>query len=374
MAKPILLYDIITPELIQEITEKIIETPENEPIELWLNSPGGSVSAGWSLIAALDKHKGDVNMTIMGDASSMAFFMLLFAKKVTAYDSANLLVHRAASFWEDFMNEDELKDIEQRNTLMKSKMESRIDQDKFYEITGKSFDEIFTMSDRLDVRLTANQAKEIGLIDEVIILDVAKRHEIEIDYFNSIAALSIPKKATNINNQNNNIMSKLTDLIFGEKDPVLVASIGESQFVYSKLEKDQKIKPIGKDVQPISGTFEAENKSISVVENVITAISEINSYQKEIDTLKAELKTVKENQITVDDVAEVIMKLQEKNEKEISDLKAVITAAKLSVSNPEIPKGEFKQDLNQNVQLTMREKIAAAQAEMRENKLKNKEA
>ena len=363
MAKPILLYDIITDELIEEITEQLIECNQNEPVELWLNSPGGSVAAGWSLIAALHKQNAPVNMTVMGDASSMGFFLLLFADKVTAYDSANFLIHRAASFWESIMNDEELYDIETRNNLLRAKLTARIDEKKFIEVTGKSFDDIFNMKTRLDVRLNAIQAKEIGLVNELIVLDVAQKRAIESRYFADIAALATPTHATNKININ---MSKLTDLIFGEKDSVLVAKIGESQFVYSKLEKGAKIKAIGKDTQPISGTSEAENKCVSVVENEITAIVEIDSTKKEMEILKAELDALKASQITAEDIAEVVLKLQEKNATEIEALKAGFNKAKISVSTAKVPEGEFKNEISTPVRNTayeVKKEIEARAAE-----------
>ena len=363
MAKPILLYDIISDELIEEITEQLLECNQNEPVELWLNSPGGSVAAGWSLIAALDKQNAPVNMTVMGDASSMGFFLLLFADKVTSYDSANFLIHRAASFWESIMNDEELYDIETRNNLLRAKLTARIDEKKFIEVTGKSFDDIFNMKTRLDVRLNAIQAKEIGLVNELIVLDVAQKRAIESRYFADIAALATPKQATNKININ---MSKLTDLIFGEKVPVLVAQIGESQFVYSKLEKGAKIKAIGKDTQPISGTFEADNKSVSVVENEITAIVEIDSTKKEMEILKAELDALKASQITAEDIAEVVLKLQEKNATEIEALKAGFNKAKISVSTAKVPEGEFKNEISTPVRNTayeVKKEIEARAAE-----------
>jgi ATP-dependent Clp protease protease subunit len=372
MAKPILLYSIISDEKVQEITQEILWRSEFEPLDIWINSPGGSVTAGWSLIAALDQHNRPINMTVMGDASSMAFFMLLFADYVNAYDSANFLIHRAASFWEPFMDEEELFDIETRNNLLRAKLEQRIDEQKFIAVTGKSFNDIFNMSQRLDVRLTANQAKEIGLVNEVITLNVAQRQEIEGRYFAEIAALSTPQKQVITNKVN--IMGKLSDLIFGEKDSLLVAQIGETQFVYTKLDKGSKIKAIGKDAKPIYGTFEAENKSITVVENEITAIAEVNKDKAELEAVKAELKALKESQITAEDVAEVLVKLQEKQDAEIAALKAEFCKAKITASSPKLPVGEFKQEMKKEDGLTRREKIEAVQREMYEAKLKNKEA
>jgi ATP-dependent Clp protease, protease subunit len=373
MAKPILLYSIISDEKVQEITQEILWRSEFEPLDIWINSPGGSVTAGWSMIAALNDRKAPVNMTVMGDASSMAFFWLLFSDNVKAYDSSNFLIHRAASFWEPFMDEEELFDIETRNNLLRAKLEQRIDEQKFIEVTGKSFDDIFNMSQRLDVRLTANQAKEIGLVNEVIALNVAQRQEIEGRYFAEIAALSTPQKQV-ITNKNVNIMGKLSDLIFGEKDSLLVAVIGDTQVVYTKLDKGSKIKAIGKDAKPISGTFEAENKSITVVENEITAIAEVNKDKVELEAVKEELKALKDSQITAEDVAEVLVKMQEKQDAEIATLKAEFGKAKITASNPKLPLGEFKQEMKKEDGLTRREKIEAVQKEMYEAKLKNKEA
>jgi ATP-dependent Clp protease protease subunit len=365
MAKPILLYTPIFSDTAESITRQLFDFPANEEIEIWMNTPGGSVSAGWSILAALNELKRDVNVTVLGDAQSFGFFMLLFANKVKGYDTSNFMIHRAASFWEDVMTDEELKEIEDRNKIIRGKLEVRIKEDKFKEITGKSFDDIFSMDDRLDVNLTAKQAKEIGLIDEVISLDVKKRKEIESRYYDEIMALSI--------NSNKKKMGKLTDLIFGEKDPVLIAQIGETQFAYSKLEMGAKIKAVGKgDHEPISGTFEAENKTVTVVENEITAITEIDKSGQEIEALKAEIKALKENQITVEDVAEVINKLQDEQASELNAIREILEKAKLAVSKPELPEGEFVDEPVGEI-LSVRERLTALQNEKHDQKRKQRE-
>ncbi len=360
MAKPILLYTDIWSDSAKDFTNQILETPENEAVEIWMNSPGGSVTAGWAMIAALHEHKSDVNISVMGDASSMAFFMLLFADNVTAYDSSTFLIHRAAS-WFEGIDEEFKKDIENRNKIIRKKLEARIDETKFTEVTGKTFDDIFDMENRLDVRMTAQQAKKIGLVDKVIKLDVKKRADIESRYFNDIAALAVPQKS---NKSNLNTMGKLADLIFGDKDPALLAKIGEDQFIYSKLEKGAKIKAIGAgERNPISGTFEANDKEVTVVDNEITAVTEIDNNRKDFDSLKAELKELKENQVTVEEIKEVIDELQANHKVEIDALKADLAKAKITVSKPKLPEGEFKEDGAPDDGLTLREKLAIAQSE-----------
>ena len=380
MSKPILLYTSIWAEESEDITNQILEAPENESIEIWMNSPGGSVTSGWAIIAALQNR--ETNITVVGDASSMAFIILLFSDNVTAYDSANFLIHRAASWWEDVMNEDELKDIENRNKVIRKKLEARIDEEKFEKVTGKTFDDIFDMENRLNVRLTAKDAKKIGLVDKVIKLDVRKRTEIESRYFNDIAALASPNKQNNNNSNSNKMGKSIKEIIFGDKDPILLASIGETQFAYGKLEIGSKIKATGKDEKdPISGTFEAEEKQITVVDNEITAINELDKKQVQLDKLS--------EQVTA--LSEVISKIgekepekeikEDKNQKEIdaltkqvTDLTAVLEKAKITASKPDLPAGEFKDDSVKDEELTMREKLALEQKEMHDKKLKSRDA
>lgn len=369
MPKPILLYTPIFSDTAESITNQILEYEQGEEISFWLNTPGGTVNAGFTMLNALKENSNEFSTTTLGDADSFGFIFLLFSKYNKAYDTSNFLLHRAASWWEDVMNEDELKDIENRNKVIREKLEARIDKDKFKEVTGKTFDDIFSMDDRLDVRLDAKQAKEIGLIDEIITLDVARRQEIESRYLNEIAALSI----NNNSNVNKKKMGKLTDLIFGEKDPVLIAQIGETQFAYSKIEVGAKIKAVGKgEHEPISGNFEAEDKKVTVVDNEITAVAEFDRKQKEIDALKAELKAVKDGQITAEDVKEVVAELQKQHSEEMAEIKAILNNAKLSVSKPELPEGEFVDEPVDNT-LTMEEKLLIEQKAIQEKRIKERE-
>jgi ATP-dependent Clp protease protease subunit len=380
MAKePILLFRPIFEEVAEDITKQLIQSRE-KVVDIWMNTPGGSISAGWSILAALNETEKEANMTVLGDADSFGFIMLLFGKKNKAFDTSSFLVHRAASYWEEVMTDEELQVIEDRNKVIRQKMEDRLDKDKFEEITGSSFDDIFSMDDRLDVNLNAEQAKEIGLIDEIVTLDARKKKEykeIESRYYKDIAALSSNK----INNSNKNKMGKLNDLIFGAKDPLLTASIGDRQFVYGKLEKGSTIKAIGEGEQPpIDGEFEVNDKIVTVVANEITAVNESDKKQKQIDALKAELKALKDNQLTAEEVAEVVKELSDKNSEAIEALKAenealkeTLAQAKITVSSPTLPEGEFDNADNKDSGLTLRERIAAAQKKAHEDKIKERE-
>ena len=58
MAKTLLLFSPIYSFTAETFVNSLLEVPENEDIEVWINSPGGSVFAGWSIIAALNEMKG----------------------------------------------------------------------------------------------------------------------------------------------------------------------------------------------------------------------------------------------------------------------------------------------------------------------------
>lgn len=373
MAKPILLFNVIHSETARDFTEKVLSIPAKEDVDILINSPGGSLSSGWSMLAVLQDRKV-VNMKVVGDASSMAFFFLLFATKTTAFDTSTFLIHRAAGHDESELTEDELKDIESRNKIIREKLEARIDEKKFTQVTGKTFDDIFDVKNRLDVRLTAKEAFEIGLIDEIINLDVKKREKIEAEYFDKIAALA--NKQENNNTKSNNNMGLFS------KDPAFLGTIGENQFVYSKLEINGKIKALGDgEKEPITGTFEVKDKKVTVVADVITAIEDIDKKQEQITALNSKIdaltalvekvtKKPAETTPVIDNSQEQITALTEK----VDSLTAILDKAKITVSNPPLPEGDFDGDVQDPyTDLSIREKMAIEQQKMHEDKLKSKE-
>lgn len=147
---------------------KLFEVPEDEDIEVYINSPGGSVFAGWSIIGALSERSGQKIAKVYGDASSMALYMLLFMDKVEALDVSTFLIHRADGYTE---TEEEKKFLSDVNKQIRTKLEMKINKDTFKEATGVSFDEIFDMENRKNVNLSAKQAKKIGLVDKIIRLE-----------------------------------------------------------------------------------------------------------------------------------------------------------------------------------------------------------
>ena len=75
--KQILLYNPIFSFVAEEFINAINDAGD-EDITIRVNSPGGSVFAGWGMAAALSEKK-NVTVKVDGVAASMAFYLLLFA-------------------------------------------------------------------------------------------------------------------------------------------------------------------------------------------------------------------------------------------------------------------------------------------------------
>jgi ATP-dependent Clp protease protease subunit len=144
------------------------EDPERD-IYLYVNSPGGSVSAGLAIYDTMQYITNDVVTICMGQASSMGAVLLAAgaAGKRSALKNSRVMIHQplGGSQGQASMIEIYTKEI----------LKIR---DKLYAIlakhTGQTHDKIEKDSDR-DFFMSADEAKEYGLVDKVI----ENRQEIE---------------------------------------------------------------------------------------------------------------------------------------------------------------------------------------------------
>jgi ATP-dependent Clp protease protease subunit len=146
------------------------EDPERD-IYLYLNSPGGSVTAGLAIYDTMQYITNDVVTICMGQASSMGAVLLAAGAegKRSALTHTRVMIHQplGGSQGQAAMLEIYTKEI-------------LYIRDKLYEIlskhTGQTKNKIAKDSDR-DFFMSANQAQEYGLVDKVI----ASRTEIDSD-------------------------------------------------------------------------------------------------------------------------------------------------------------------------------------------------
>lgn len=166
--KQVLLYSGIYDFVAEYFIEQLNDIPIDEDITVRINSPGGNVFAGWGMIAAINERKGNVYMKVDGNASSMAFYIALYGFKVEALDVTKFLLHRADGYVRD---ETDQKFLDGINKDLRAKLEKRIDKKIFKDVTGIDFNQIFDSEKRIDVWISAKDAKKIGLVDKVVRLD-----------------------------------------------------------------------------------------------------------------------------------------------------------------------------------------------------------
>ena len=137
------------------------EDPKKE-ISLYINSPGGLVTAGLGIYDTMQYIKPEVSTLCIGQAASMGSFLLAAGSKGKRLSLPNsrIMVHQPSAGFQG-----QATDIEiHANEVMSLK--KRLNE-IYSKHTGKSVDEIKSALER-DNFMTADAAKSFGLIDEVV--------------------------------------------------------------------------------------------------------------------------------------------------------------------------------------------------------------
>ena len=137
------------------------ENPDKD-ISLYINSPGGSVSAGMSIFDTMNFIKPDVSTLCIGMAASMGAFLLSAGAKGKRYSLPNskIMIHQPLGGTQGQATEIE---IHAREILKTREQLNRILADQ----TGQPLEKIQRDTER-DYYLSADEAKEYGLVDQVI--------------------------------------------------------------------------------------------------------------------------------------------------------------------------------------------------------------
>jgi ATP-dependent Clp protease protease subunit len=137
------------------------ENPEKD-ISLYINSPGGSVSAGMAIFDTMNFIKPAVSTLCIGMAASMGAFLLTAGAKDKRFSLPNskVMIHQPLGGTRGQATEIE---IHAREILKTREQLNRI----LAENTGQTLKKIAQDTER-DYYLSADEAKEYGLVDEVI--------------------------------------------------------------------------------------------------------------------------------------------------------------------------------------------------------------
>ena len=146
------------------------EEPDKD-IMLYINSPGGSVSAGLAIYDTMQYVKPKIATICIGLAASMASTLLAGgeAGKRTALPHSKIMIHQPLGGTQGQTTDIEIYTKEMLRT-----------RDQLYNIlahhTGKSYDQIKKDSDR-DNFMTPEEAKEYGLIDNILTRRIAEKKQ-----------------------------------------------------------------------------------------------------------------------------------------------------------------------------------------------------
>jgi ATP-dependent Clp protease protease subunit len=137
------------------------ENPDKD-IFLYINSPGGSVSAGLSIYDTMQFIKPDVSTLCMGMAASMGSFLLMAGAKGkrAALPNSKVMIHQPSGGAQGQATDIE---IHAREILKTREQLNRI----YAERTGQTLEKITADMER-DFYMSPDEAKAYGLIDQVL--------------------------------------------------------------------------------------------------------------------------------------------------------------------------------------------------------------
>lgn len=140
------------------------QDPERE-IQLYINSPGGSVSAGFAIYDTMQYIKCDVSTICIGLAASFGAFLLAGGTKGKriALPNAEIMIHQPAIHGNGIQGQaTDIKITSDHIQKSKERLNSILAKN-----TGKSIEEIALATER-DHYMSATEAVEFGLIDKII--------------------------------------------------------------------------------------------------------------------------------------------------------------------------------------------------------------
>ena len=161
----IMLSNEVNDDVASLVVSQMLFLESQDPakdIQLYINSPGGSVSAGFAIYDTMNYVKCDVSTICRGLAASMGAFLLAGGTKGKrfALPNAEIMIHQPSGGAKG--QETEIRIVAEQ--ILKTR--ERLNQ-ILAENTGKPLDVIAADTER-DNYMTASEAKEYGLIDEIV--------------------------------------------------------------------------------------------------------------------------------------------------------------------------------------------------------------
>lgn len=132
-----------------------------KPIEMQINSIGGSIYDGFAIIAAMDASKAEINTSVYGQAMSMGLLILLCGKHRSIHQYGTIMYHELSSSMSDKL-EEQKRNIAESIRLQKLLDKIVLQRSKLKKTTLDQIKKIAA-----DLYITAKQAKDFGIVHKI---------------------------------------------------------------------------------------------------------------------------------------------------------------------------------------------------------------
>ena len=161
----VFLADQVTDDLASLVVAQLLHLEAEDPnkdISLYINSPGGSVTAGMAIYDTMQYIKCDVSTICIGMAASMGAFLLAGGAKGKRYALPNseIMIHQPSGGAQGQATEIQI--VAEQIQKTKEKLNKIISEN-----TGQPIEKVAKDTDR-DNYMTAQEAKEYGIVDHVV--------------------------------------------------------------------------------------------------------------------------------------------------------------------------------------------------------------
>lgn len=150
----------------------LLDSQNNNPIHMYVNSPGGQVTHGLAVYDTMQLIKSPVHTIVIGQAASMGSLIAQSGDKRYITKNARHMVHRVSSGTQGTSGSVHVQELEFEDAKRRLEESKKINE-KLTQIyvdhntAGKTYDEIYEIL-KFDTYLSADEAVAWGLVDEVI--------------------------------------------------------------------------------------------------------------------------------------------------------------------------------------------------------------
>ena len=139
-----------------------LDSLNNNDISLYINSPGGSITAGMAIYDTMNFIKSDVSTICVGMSASMAAFILATGKKGKRFilPNAEVMIHQPLGGVQGQATE--IKIAAERILKLKSKLNMILSK-----VTGKNLETINSDTER-DYFMYSDEALDYGIVDKIL--------------------------------------------------------------------------------------------------------------------------------------------------------------------------------------------------------------